>query len=228
MPLKCIMLRHSHRKLNQVRTEISLCTKAETRWSKTLHVIIKNSRKVILRHLKALSSFFYRYYVVINIHGYWICREYKNKSRISCAYVQVLADATLADNHHRHRTFATNGNQEGITICNLVDGETLTYSLALIRGRAPALCSYITVRGYKNVTSEWPIIAGQFRVLVDLARGSNKLELEAGGHKRRFILMYEPRTTRLRVTPVYVICAGHDGYFQVTTNDSRSDCPVFL
>lgn len=96
-----------------------------------------------------------------------------------------------------------------------MDGETLTYSLALIRGRAPALCSYITVRGHKNVTSEWPIIAGQFRVLVDLARGPNKLELEAGGHKRRLMLVYEPRTTRLRVTPVYVICAGHDGYFQV-------------
>ncbi|XP_077271234.1 uncharacterized protein LOC143902320 isoform X1 [Temnothorax americanus] len=134
----------------------------------------------------------------------------------------VLADVTLANNHHRHRTFTTNGNPEGITIRNLVDGETLTYSLALIRGRAPALCSYITVRGHKNVTSEWPIIAGQFRVLVDLARGPNKIELEAGGHKRRLVLIYEPRTTRLRVTPVYVICAGHDGYFQGPRNEDRS------
>lgn len=133
-------------------------------------------------------------------------------------YIQVLADATLADNHRRHRTFTVNGNPDGITICNLVDGETLTYSLALIRGRAPVLCSYISVRGHKNVTSEWPIVAGQFRVLVDLARGPNKLELEAGGHKRRLMLVYEPRTTRLRVTPVYVICAGHDGYFQVSNN----------
>ncbi|RLU27512.1 hypothetical protein DMN91_001316 [Ooceraea biroi] len=135
---------------------------------------------------------------------------------------EVLADATLADNHHRHRAFAANGNPEGITISNLVDGETLTYSLALIRGRAPALCSYITVRGHKNVTSQWPIVAGQFRVLVDLARGPNKLELEAGGHKRRLSLKYEPRTTRLRVTPVYVICAAHDGYFQGPRNEDRS------
>lgn len=72
------------------------------------------------------------------------------------------------------------------------------------------------------MTSEWPIIAGQFRVLVDLARGPNKLELEAGGHKRRLVLIYEPRTTRLRVTPVYVICAGHDGYFQVVTRINYS------
>lgn len=97
-----------------------------------------------------------------------------------------------------------------------MDGETLTYSIALIRGRASVLCSYITVRSHKKVTAEWPVIAGQFHVLVDLARGSNKLELEAGGHKRRFVLIYEPRTTRLRVTPLYIVCSGHDGYFQVT------------
>lgn len=155
------------------------------------------------------------------LHKKYPVSEVQIRDTCACEF-KVLADATLADNHHRHRTFTANGNPEGITIRNLVDGETLTYSLALIRGRAPALCSYITVRGHKNVTSEWPIIAGQFRVLVDLARGPNKLELEAGGHKRRLILIYEPRTTRLRVTPVYVICAGHDGYFQVATRVNYS------
>ncbi|KAI4500940.1 hypothetical protein M0802_004151 [Mischocyttarus mexicanus] len=144
---------------------------------------------------------------------------YKEKKQIP----QVLADATLTDNHHRQRGFATNGNNpEGITICNLIDGETLTYSLALIRGRAPLACSYITVRAQKNVISEWPVIGGEFRVLVDLARGSNKLELEAGGHKKRLTLLHEPRTTRLRVTPVYVVCAGHDGYFQGPRREDRS------
>ncbi|KAL2723429.1 putative zinc metalloproteinase YIL108W [Vespula maculifrons] len=134
----------------------------------------------------------------------------------------VLADATLTDNHHRQRGFATNGNPEGITVCNLIDGETLTYSLALIRGRTPLACNYITVRAQKNVTSEWPVVGGEFRALVDLTRGSNKLELEAGGHKRRLTLLHEPRTTRLRVTPVYVVCAGHDGYFQGPRREDRS------
>lgn len=160
-------------------------------------------------HLRFLDT------LVLHKHKKWLASEVQIRNACACIF-KVLADATLEDNHHRHRrTFTANGNPEGITIRNLVDGETLTYSLALIRGRAPALCSYITVRGHKNVTSEWPIIAGQFRVLVDLARGPNKLELEAGGHKRRLVLIYEPRTTRFRVTPVYVICAGHDGYFQV-------------
>ncbi|KAG7188515.1 hypothetical protein KM043_008149 [Ampulex compressa] len=134
--------------------------------------------------------------------------------------------------HHRQQTrhqqenstqnFTSEANSENIVICNLLDGEILNYSLALIRGRAPAACGYIVVRGHKNTTTEWPIVGGEFRALVDLARGPNKLELEAGGYKRRFVLIHEPRTTSLRVTPVYVICSGHDGYFQGPREEDRS------
>ncbi|XP_043267441.1 putative zinc metalloproteinase YIL108W isoform X2 [Venturia canescens] len=134
----------------------------------------------------------------------------------------VLADATLTDNNQRRHTFMSNGNCEGITISNLVDGEILTYSLALIRGRAPSLCSYVSLRGLKNVSSQWPVVGGEFRILVDLSRGSNRLEIEAGSHRKKITLVHEPRTTRLRVTPVYVICSGHEGYFQGPRNEDRS------
>lgn len=121
----------------------------------------------------------------------------------------------MTDNH-RFGRFLVNGNQEGIVIKNFSDGEVINYSLALIRGRAPVTCSYISVRGQnKNGTADWPIVNGEFRVLVDLSRGVNKVELEAGGFKKRITLVHEPRHTRLRVTPVYVVCSGHDGYFQV-------------
>ena len=133
----------------------------------------------------------------------------------------MLADATLTDNHNRNG-FMANESTEGIVITNVGDCETLTYSLALIRGRAPALCSYVSVRGIKNLAVQWPVVGGEFRVLVDLARGSNRLELEAGGFKKKITLIHEPRTTRLRVTPVYVICAGHDGYFQGPRGENRS------
>lgn len=85
--------------------------------------------------------------------------------------------------------------------------------MALIVGKAP---SSVKVRGSKKGTvSEWPVINGDFRALVELSKGTNKIEFEAGSHKKKITLTYEPRSTRLRVTPVYVICTGHDGYFQV-------------
>lgn len=148
----------------------------------------------------------------------------------------MLADTLLPNNNqlhqlqHRSNSFVStsngNGNnnichqqqqQDGIYIKNLSEGETLSYSLALVRGKAPVSCTYIRVRGclHRNQVSEWPVINGDFRLLIELQRGSNRLELEAGGFKRKLSLIYEPRPTRLRVTPVYVICDGHDGYFQV-------------
>ncbi|KAL7300796.1 hypothetical protein TKK_0006770 [Trichogramma kaykai] len=138
---------------------------------------------------------------------------------------------------------------EGIHLSNLQDGETLSYGLALVRGRVPATCKRLRVRclgssssssssvnnsnngltqqqqqgsgGVKQTSqhqwAEWPCVNGDFRLLVELQRGHNRVELEAAGHRRKFGLVYEPRYTRLRVTPVYVICAGHDGYFQKYT-----------
>ncbi|XP_076633603.1 uncharacterized protein LOC143347875 isoform X2 [Colletes latitarsis] len=118
------------------------------------------------------------------------------------------------ERENRQCRSARNGNPEEISVLNLVDGESLSYSLALIRGRTPTPCGFITVRNQKNQSSEWPIVAGEFRAVVELSRGQNKLELEAAGQRKTLHLVHEPRTTRLRVTPVYVICSGHDGYFQ--------------
>ncbi|KAJ8676566.1 hypothetical protein QAD02_012353 [Eretmocerus hayati] len=117
-----------------------------------------------------------------------------------------------------------NVTSEGIHIKNLTDGETLCYSLVLVRGKASINCSVVRVRGghRSNRPADWPVIGGDFRLLIELQRGVNKIELEAGGFRRKLSLNYEPRPTRLRVTPVYVICAGHDGYFQGPMDEDRS------
>ncbi|KAK0179217.1 hypothetical protein PV327_008030 [Microctonus hyperodae] len=125
----------------------------------------------------------------------------------------VLTDMTLSHNNEDDGLF-TSENNESIVIENFVNNEIVTYSLVLIRGRAPILCSCINIRGNKNIVTQWPIIAGEFRILVDLICGENILELDAGGVKKQLTLLHEPRITRLRVTPIYVICDGHDGYFQ--------------
>lgn len=135
--------------------------------------------------------------------------------------MQVLTDTSLLDNCHRN-DLITGINTENIIISNFIDSEIVTYSVVLIQGKAPALCSYINIRGEKNTLTQWPIVAGEFRILVDLIRGQNSFELEAGGIKRRLTLIYEPRITRLRVTPVYVICGGHDGYFQGPREEDKS------
>ena len=84
----------------------------------------------------------------------------------------------------------------------------------MIRGTVKTKCKNIKVKN-KKFTSEWPIVNNEFRLLIELSRGNNVIELDVSNYKRKFHLNYEPRSTRLRVTPVYVICARHDGFFQV-------------
>lgn len=138
----------------------------------------------------------------------------------------VLADTPTMNNHRHHNNYSrclrNNDNNQEILVKNFNEGETVFYSLALIRGFAPLSCSSIIIRGRKNLNTQWPIINGEFRILVELSRGINELELEAGRAKTKFTLIHEPRDTRLRVTPVYVICSGHDGYFQGPKEEDRS------
>lgn len=132
----------------------------------------------------------------------------------------MLADTGRPD---AEGNVVANGNVDGIVITNLSDGETLSYSLALIRGRVPAGCTRVTVNSSRNVTLEWPVVGGEFRALVELHRGENAVELESNGLKSRLALRHEPRQTRMRVTPIYVICSGHNGRFQAPRGE---DCSV--
>lgn len=115
-----------------------------------------------------------------------------------------------------------NEHNSSIFITNFQNGEVINYSVVLLKG-------FIT-RGNSNnqdkihcavsneneqSKSEWNIHNGEFKVLIELKRGQNIIELQYAEHqKRTFILDYTPRKTNLRVTPVYIICQGHDGCFQ--------------
>lgn len=63
-------------------------------------------------------------------------------------------------------------------------------------------------------TTEWPVVSCEFKCLVNLLLERNVLILEYCGLQSKLIVEYQPRRTVLRVTPVYIICLGHDGLFQ--------------
>ena len=62
--------------------------------------------------------------------------------------------------------------------------------------------------------TEWPVINYEFKCLVSLLLETNVLILELGSIQFKLTVEYRPRRTVLRVTPVYIICQGHDGLFQ--------------
>lgn len=81
--------------------------------------------------------------------------------------------------------------------------------------------------GYLMSATEWPVINCEFKCLVSLLLETNVLILEYSGIQFKLIVEYRPRRTVLRVTPVYIICQGHDGLFQApmgVDNTVQSAC----
>lgn len=119
-------------------------------------------------------------------------------------------------------------DNHSITISNIQDGEVLCYSLPLIKGQIFTKngskcfnCSTgkITLHHYNDSgsiisTTEWPVVNSEFKCLVSLLLERNFLILEYCGNQLKLNVQYQPRRTIFRVTPVYIICQGHDGQFQ--------------
>ena len=119
-----------------------------------------------------------------------------------------------------------------ITIFNIQDGEVLCYSLPLLKGQIFTKngnrcfnCSsgiitlhHYNINGSLISTTEWPVVNSEFKCIASLNLDRNLLILEYYGMQHKLSIIYQPRRTTLRVTPVYIICQGHDGLFQAPTD----------
>lgn len=115
--------------------------------------------------------------------------------------------------------------QNKIKLLNLRKDETrVNYSLLLIHGliKHDDNCKEILVKlqsnnGERNFKS--PIKDHQFKTLVELDLGQNRISLQTTGSDLLITCYYEPRKTDNIVLPLYVICDGHDGRFQAPNRE---------
>jgi hypothetical protein len=122
-------------------------------------------------------------------------------------------------------------DSHSIIVSNIEYGEALCYSLPLIKGQVITKsgnkcfnCStgkimlyHYNDRGCLMSATEWPVVNCEFKCLASLLLETNVLILEYNGIQFKLIVEYRPRRTMLRVTPVYIVCQGHDGLFQAPT-----------
>ncbi|XP_069365420.1 uncharacterized protein [Maniola hyperantus] len=131
-----------------------------------------------------------------------------------------------------NRTNEENKNEQhsSIFITNFQNGETVNYSLVLIRGLITSgVCNndekircVIYHNGNEN-QSQWDVCNREFKIVIELKRGENVIDLHYLDQQlKTMILHYEPRKTNFRVTPLYIICQGHDGCFQCPPDSDNS------
>lgn len=114
-----------------------------------------------------------------------------------------------------------NNQNSSIFISNFQHGDVVNYSLVIIKGfvtkrninvQDKLIC--IVTHDSVNKTTHWDVYNGEFKVIVELKKGKNVITLQYNADQKCILLEYSPRQTNLKVTPVYIICQGHDGIFQ--------------
>jgi len=121
---------------------------------------------------------------------------------------------------------------DSIEITNLSDGEVLTYSLVIIRGKvADESCTkiYANSSADDEDSNEFRVVDRQFIALYELKEGSNEIllsytpELDA---TTTLNLFYSISSNTRRVRPTYLIASDGDGSFQSPDGNSSQESGI--
>ncbi|MBN1126340.1 MAG: hypothetical protein JXA82_15150 [Sedimentisphaerales bacterium] len=105
---------------------------------------------------------------------------------------------------------------------NIESGTTVDYPLLLLQGRVKTTTDRVTVENGQEQHT-WPAAGGQFKALVMLKPGENRIRITAPKHQSAELsVTYTPRKTEYLVRLVYILSADGDGQFQVPPKEPNN------
>ena len=133
------------------------------------------------------------------------------------AATRFLDGGDAADGVSNEKKDATSPT-EAPRIENFTSGEAISYSVALLRGTAPGVERGTVV--VENLSSSRatrvtraPVVAGRFKVLVELVPGENRLTLAVGESRIDFLLTRRPDDNPRFVRLIYFVDSSGDETF---------------
>lgn len=115
-----------------------------------------------------------------------------------------------------------------INIVNLTNKEKISHSFALIKGVIKSstclkTCDAVTLKNQNDKSSVQCVLKNDcFKFLVELKCGLNEFVITFCCVSSDFALEYSEKDTDFVVTPLYIICEGHDGRFQAPATENNS------
>ncbi|XP_065080878.1 uncharacterized protein LOC135703561 [Ochlerotatus camptorhynchus] len=117
---------------------------------------------------------------------------------------------------------------------NVTDNEKFTHPIVLVKGVIVNRCEAGELK-LQIDNCDWPASKdvrfindkrGQFKVIFRLNNGVNRVSLVYCHHEMEINLFFEASENPYSVTPLYIICEGHDGRYQSDTeeNDVENAC----
>lgn len=107
-----------------------------------------------------------------------------------------------------------------IVLKNVNNGDSVFTELILIHGHVENPCESGKLTILANETVSHFRELPEFKHLLALSAGPNEFRLTYCNTAISMVLNYTPKTNPFVVIPLYVVCDGHDGYFQ--SPDSKS------
>lgn len=117
---------------------------------------------------------------------------------------------------------------------NVTDNEKFTHPIILVKGVIVNRCETGELK-LQIDNCDWPASKdvrfindkrGQFKVIFRLKDGVNRVSLFYCHHEMEINLFFEASENPYSITPLYIICEGHDGRYQSDTeeNDVENAC----
>lgn len=136
----------------------------------------------------------------------------------SCLYIlrPVAVSALMPETHM----------QDSVQITNLMNNETLTYPVALLRGTVDNEATEIIVvnddNPVKSNQARVPVVNNHFVAVVELIPGSNHLSITGGNATTHLALNYQPAKSEHYVNVVYLTADdGNTRYLTQFANDPQ-------
>ncbi|KAJ8917690.1 hypothetical protein NQ315_005137 [Exocentrus adspersus] len=129
-------------------------------------------------------------------------------------------------------------NNHNIKVTNFTNLDAVTYPIIKLIGtidyEVSVSCQnqtdknvYLTLNDNSNILITTNVIDNKFKFLVELQRGKNQINIKFCCETMGITLEYFSIKSENSVIPLYVICEGHDGYFQAPpweNNNVESAC----
>ena len=119
-------------------------------------------------------------------------------------------------------------SQPPISVTNLEDGQTLRYSVPLIRGELPGVDAADLTVTNKSSQRDTRMLGGivhkgRFKALAELVPGRNELMLRAGESELPLVLNYKPQTNPYIVRIIYHTDNSGETAYQTPLEDDPQD-----
>ncbi|KAJ8944540.1 hypothetical protein NQ318_009703 [Aromia moschata] len=196
----------------------------DTRRPSSRKIGTERTAQMTSKSARVLAALRAPHFLASGVFGSFVNRA----SNPECPRILYLSALPLAQAMNNHNIKVINfSNQDAVTypIVKLIG--TIEYESSVSCQNQSDKNVYLTLNNKSDILITTNVVDGYFKFIVELQNGKNQISVRYCCETIGITLEYFSIKTEHAVIPLYVICEGHDGYFQAPpweNNNIESAC----